>query len=164
MSKRQRRRVSKRRTMHMEHVKRRGVFDPRLPIALAAVVGPAVAAPAAHAALRAHHLEGSALTVGRLGVPVHGHHLHRLTGSSFTGLGQAGAAAAPATTPTPTAAAPAAPAAPATAATTPAHSGCGTGYSCRPGTRGCGTRRSPGTGPGRRRRHDRAPDTRTEPC
>ena len=57
MSKRQRRRVSKRRIIHMEQVKRRGVLDPRWPIALAAMAAPAVAAPAAQAAPQVHHLE-----------------------------------------------------------------------------------------------------------
>jgi hypothetical protein len=69
MSKCQRRRVSKRRIMHTEHVKRRGVLDPRLPIALAAVAAPTVvaqAAQAAQAAPRAHHLDGSALSAGGL--------------------------------------------------------------------------------------------------
>ena len=41
MSKRQRRRVIKRRSMHVDHVKRRGALDPRLPIALAAVAATA---------------------------------------------------------------------------------------------------------------------------
>src|SRR5438105_5022754 len=61
MSKRQRRRVAKRRNMHLEHVKRRTVLDPRLPIALAVVAAPAVAAPAAQASRGAHHLDAAAL-------------------------------------------------------------------------------------------------------
>ena len=64
MSKRQRRRVAKRRNMHVEHVKRRSVLDPRLPIALAAVAVPAVAAPAAQASTGAHHMDAAALRGG----------------------------------------------------------------------------------------------------
>ena len=46
MSKRQRRRVNKRRTSHMEQVKHRAGLVPRLSIAVAAVAVPAIAAPA----------------------------------------------------------------------------------------------------------------------
>lgn len=52
MSKHQRRRVAKRRNMHAEHVKRRTLLDPRLPIALAVVAAPAVL-PRRHRQLRA---------------------------------------------------------------------------------------------------------------
>ncbi len=61
MSKRQRRRVTKRRSMHVEHVKRRSVLDPRLPIALAVVAAPAAVAPAAQASPATHHLDAAAL-------------------------------------------------------------------------------------------------------
>ena len=107
MSKRQRRRVSKRRTVHMEQVKHRAVLVPRLSIALAAVAAPAVVAPAAQAAPRVHHFEGSALkAVGfdMLKAPSgRAPHVHRLATASFAGLAQTGSAAAPsAPTPTPT--------------------------------------------------------------
>ncbi|MFZ0381007.1 MAG: hypothetical protein WAL38_24490, partial [Solirubrobacteraceae bacterium] len=105
MSKRQRRRVSKRRTVHMEQVKHRAVLVPRLSIALAAVAAPAVVAPAAQAAPRVHHFEGSALkAVGfdMLKAPSgRAPHVHRLATASFAGLAQTGSAAAP-SAPTPT--------------------------------------------------------------
>ena len=104
MSKRQRRRVSKRRTVHMEQVKHRAVLVPRLSIALAAVAAPAVVAPAAQAAPRVHYFEGSALkAVGfdMLKAPSgRAPHVHRLATASFAGLAQTGSAAAP-SAPTP---------------------------------------------------------------
>ena len=103
MSKRQRRRVNKRRTIHMEQVKHRAGLVPRLSIAVAAVAVPAIAPPAAQAAPRAHHFEGSALrAVGFdvLKAPTgRAHRAHRLSDASFTGLAVTGAAAAPAPAP-----------------------------------------------------------------
>ena len=101
MSKRQRRRVVKRRNMHVENVKRRSVLDPRLPIALAVVAAPAVAAPAAQASTGTHHLDAAAL--GGAGALVHHsslasigtvrersavavHRVHRPMTGSFAGL------------------------------------------------------------------------------
>jgi hypothetical protein len=106
MSKRQRRRVAKRRNMHVEHVKRRTVLSPRLPIALAAVAVPAVAAPAAQATPGAHHLNAAAL--GGTGSLAHHSSLagigtiherstlgtrrsHRAMTGSFAGLSRSGA-------------------------------------------------------------------------
>ncbi|MGN6871946.1 MAG: hypothetical protein ACTHMY_26445, partial [Solirubrobacteraceae bacterium] len=142
MSKRQRRRVAKRRDMHTEHVKRRSVLNSKLPIALAAVAAPAVAAPAAQASPRAHHLDATAL--GGAGALVHHsslagigtlhersalgtHAVHRPMTGSFAGLSRSGATAAasgytpPAVTaPAPAAPAPAATPSPAAAAPAPA--------------------------------------------
>ena len=58
MSKRQRRRVTERRSVHMQHSRRRTV----LPLAVAAVAAPAVAAPAAQASPHVVRLNGSVLT------------------------------------------------------------------------------------------------------
>ncbi len=58
MSKRQRRRVTERRSVHMQHSRRRTV----LPLAVAAVAAPAIAAPAAQASPHVVRLNGSVLT------------------------------------------------------------------------------------------------------
>ena len=61
MSKRQRRRLEKRRTIHNGQAKRRNLLDPRVPAALAIMAGPPIAASAAEGATsirtveRAHH-------------------------------------------------------------------------------------------------------------
>lgn len=124
MSRRQRRRVNKRRIVHMQHVKGRGVLDPRLPIALAALAGPAVVAPAAEAAPRVHHIEASALNSFHLSnfhlLGVRARHgrivrVHRLSSASFAGLTTSGAPAAPSAPPAPATPAPAPAAAPAPA-------------------------------------------------
>ncbi len=57
MSKRQRRRMTERRSVHMQHSRRRTV----LPLAVAAVAAPAVAAPAAQASPHVVRLNGSVL-------------------------------------------------------------------------------------------------------
>lgn len=87
MSKRQRRRVSKRRAVHMDHVKQPAGLVRRLSIAVAAAVaGPAIAAPAAQAAPRAHHFDGSAIRAVGFDMPKalanRAHHAHRLADAS----------------------------------------------------------------------------------
>ena len=86
MSKRQRRRVNERRSVHMQHSKRRTV----LPLAVAAVAAPAVAAPVAQAAPRVLRLDGTVLKAGSR----HANHdaLARLTGNGASLDGRTAAA------------------------------------------------------------------------
>ena len=144
VSKRQRRRTAKRRNVHVEQVKRRGVLDARLPIALAAVAAPAVAAPAALAAAghqgaapasRAaeHHVAGASFT--RLNA---GRRARTLPGSFAGVAGTRALQTAPAYAPTRPAPAPAPAVAPtptpAPAAPTPAPADSGTGAAPAPVT------------------------------